>query len=139
MNFPKYFQRLSEQEQAEWIEDKKEKDRRNASLYNAANREKIKARLAKCYAANKGKRKEYYAKNLEKIKAQLAKYRAENKEKIKEYRAKNSEKLKKNKAEYRAKNKDRTKKYNAKYYATKRKPKMIEQKARNRIKQEKEL
>jgi hypothetical protein len=110
MNFPKYFQRLSEQEQAEWIEDKKEKARVRANLNYAVN----------------------YAGNIEKIRARQAKYRAENKEKKKDYRAKNLDKIKKYEAEYRAKNKDRTKKYNAKYYATKRKPKMLEQKAKNR-------
>jgi len=64
-------------------------------------------------------------------------YLEANKEKIKEYRAKNLEKLKKDKAEYNAKNKDRIKEYNAKYYAIKRKPKRLEQKAQNRILAEK--
>jgi hypothetical protein len=76
---PKAQQMMNKQKQAEWIEDKKEKDRRNASLYNAVNREKIKARLAKCYDVNKEKRKEYNAKYyLTKRKPQRLKQKAQN-------------------------------------------------------------
>ena len=102
MRIPKYYHKLNEAEQAEWIKKEKEKVRDYSAKYRAKNPDKAKACAAK-----------WDAKNHDKVKAYAAKWRAENRNKAKAYAAKryaeNHDKAKAYAAKYRAENPDKVK------------------------------